>query len=212
MSGKVYVRGHVLYTLLRLEKQWEGLVSQPTLFWTPRLEPGAVASIERTAYPRFKAALSAQELQTLYAPTEEEREFVATHTRTDTPPLTLLTLLTCPQSLGSLPAFETIPPSIRQSLCQQRRLPPETEFHTAKNLRSCYRHLIRGSLGITAYAHGGARLVEQRVTQAASTMSDPADLINVAIAHLMQQRFELPAWQTLDRVVSHGRSEVHQTL
>jgi uncharacterized protein DUF4158 len=79
--------------------------------------PGAVASIERKAYPRFKAALSAQELQTLYAPTEEERAFVATHARTDTQQLTLLTLLTCHQSLGYLPAFETIPTSIRQYLC-----------------------------------------------------------------------------------------------
>ena len=89
---------------------------------------------------------------------------------------------------------------------------PETEFHTAKNLRSRYRHLIRGYLGITAYAHGGARLVEQHVTEAAATMSDPADLINVAIEHLIQQRFELPAFQTLDRLVSHVRYAVHQTL
>jgi hypothetical protein len=64
-----------------------------------------MASIERTAYPRFKAALSAQELQTLYAPTEEERAFVATHTRTDPQHLTLLALLKCHQSLGYLPAF-----------------------------------------------------------------------------------------------------------
>ena len=171
-----------------------------------------MASIERTAYPRFKATLSAQELQTLYAPTEEEREFVATHARTDTQQLTLLTLLKCHQSLGYLPAFETIPTSIRQYLCQQLHLPPETEFHTAKNLRSRYRHLIRGYLAVTVYAHGGARLVEQRVTQAALTMSDPADLINVAIEHLIQQRFELPAFQTLDRLVSHVRYGVHQTL
>jgi hypothetical protein len=81
-----------------------------------------MASIERTAYPRFKATLSAQELQTLYAPTEEEREFVVTHARTDAQQLTLLTLLKCHQSLGYLPAFETIPPYIRQYLCQQLSL------------------------------------------------------------------------------------------
>jgi TnpA family transposase len=171
-----------------------------------------MASIERTAYPRFKATLSAQELQTLYAPTEEEREFVATHAWTDTQQLTLLTLLKGHQCLGYLPAFEMIPTYIRQYLCQQLRLPPETAFNTAKNLRSRYRHLIRGCLAVTAYTNGGAALVEQRVTQAAYTMSDPADLINVAIEHLIQQRFELPAFQTLDRVVSHVRAEVHQTL
>jgi hypothetical protein len=40
-----------------------------------------MAAIERTAYPRFPPALTARELQTLYAPTEEEWAFVATHTR-----------------------------------------------------------------------------------------------------------------------------------
>ena len=126
-----------------------------------------MASIERTAYPRFKATLSAQELQTLYAPTEEERDFVATHARNTIQQLTLLTLLKSHQFLGYLPAFDTIPLSIRQYLCQPLHLPPETEFHTAKNPRSRSRHLIRGSLDVTAYANGGARLVEQRVTQAA---------------------------------------------
>ena len=65
-----------------------------------------MASIERTAYPRFTASLSAQELQTLYAPTEEERDFVTTHARTGMQQLTLLTLLKCHQSLGYLPAFD----------------------------------------------------------------------------------------------------------
>jgi Domain of unknown function (DUF4158) len=171
-----------------------------------------MASLERTAYPRFKAALSAQELQTLYAPTEEERAFVAAYTRTDPQQLTLLALLKCHQSLGYLPAFETIPTAIRQYLCQQLSLPPDTAFDTTKNLRSRYRSLIRGHLAVTAYADGGPRLVEQRVTEAAYTMSDPADLINVAIEPLIQQRFELPAFQTLDRLLSHMRYAVHQTL
>jgi hypothetical protein len=34
---------------------------------------------------------------------------------------------------------------------------------------------------------------------AAYTMSDPADLINLAVEHLIQQRFELPAFSTLER-------------
>jgi TnpA family transposase len=179
---------------------------------TTGLEPCPMASIERTAYPRFKAALSTQELQTLYAPTEEERAFVAPHTRTDTQQLTLLTLLKCHQSLGYLPAFETIPTYIRQYLCHQLSLAPETALHTEKHLRSRSRHLMRSYLAVTAYADGGPRVVKQRVTEAAYTMSDPADLINVAIEHLIQQRFELPAFQTLDRLVSHVRYEVHQRL
>jgi len=43
-------------------------------------------------------------------------------------------------------------------------------------------------------------------------MSDPADLSNVAIEHLIQPRCELPAFSTLDRLIGHIRHRVHQTL
>ena len=63
-----------------------------------------MASIERTAYPRFKPSLTANELQTLYCPTDDERALIATHARGDVQQLTLLTLLKCQLHLGySLP-------------------------------------------------------------------------------------------------------------
>jgi len=49
-----------------------------------------MAAIERTAYPRFTPSLTAAELQRLYAPTEEERAFVAAHARGPAQHLTLL--------------------------------------------------------------------------------------------------------------------------
>lgn len=54
-----------------------------------------MASIERTAYPRFKSALTAHELDELYCPTEEDFEFVGK--RADDPiiQLTLLARLKC---------------------------------------------------------------------------------------------------------------------
>ena len=35
-----------------------------------------MASIERTAYPHFKPSLTANELHTLYCPTDDERAFI----------------------------------------------------------------------------------------------------------------------------------------
>jgi Domain of unknown function (DUF4158) len=67
-----------------------------------------MASIERTAYPRFKPSLTANELQTLDDPTEEERDFVSTHARGEAQQLTLLTLLKCQQHLGYLPALADV--------------------------------------------------------------------------------------------------------
>jgi len=171
-----------------------------------------MASIDRTAYPRVQTTLSAPELRTLYAPTEAEREFVTTHATEGSAQLTLLTLLTCQQSLGYLPALEAMPLSIRQYLGQQLQLPPEASFQDTKHARARYRQLIRRYWEVRADAAGGSALVQQTVTQAAYTMSDPADFINVAIEQLIAHRFELPAFQTLDHTVTQVRSRVHQDL
>ena len=43
-------------------------------------------------------------------------------------------------------------------------------------------------------------------------MDHPADLINVAIEDLVRQRFELPAFSTLDALATHVRAAVHRCL
>ena len=43
-------------------------------------------------------------------------------------------------------------------------------------------------------------------------MSDPADLINVAVEHLVKSHIELPAFSTLDRLVGTVRTRVHEAL
>jgi len=172
-----------------------------------------MASIERTAYPRFKPSLTANELQTLYCPTDDERAFIATHARGDAQQLTLLTLLKGQQHLGYLPALAEVPEQIRVYLCQQLHLLPLVFSHVdAEKTLYRYRHVIRTYLDIKPYEDGGKTVVETAVQHAASTMSDPADLINLAVEHLIQQRFELPAFSTLDRLVMHVRHEVHQDL
>src|SRR6266508_1956649 len=75
-----------------------------------------MAAIERTASPRFTPALTASELQTLYAPTDEARAFVAAQTRGPAQALTRLVLLKCPQHLGSLPVLADVPAPLRTYL------------------------------------------------------------------------------------------------
>jgi hypothetical protein len=52
-----------------------------------------VASIERTAYPRFNASLFERELKALYEPTPGELAFAKDSTRSSRGELTLLVLL-----------------------------------------------------------------------------------------------------------------------
>ena len=144
-----------------------------------------MASIDRTAYPRFRSSLTADELQTLYRPSHEEQLFVATYARGDAGQLTLLTLLKCHQHLGYTPSLSDVPSHIRTYLSQQLHLPVDTalDIEAEKTLYR-YRQLIRAHLGVASYALGGADTAQTVVEHAAYTMSDPADLINVAIEHL----------------------------
>jgi TnpA family transposase len=172
-----------------------------------------MASIERTAYPCFKPSLTANELHALYCPSDDERDFISAQARGDIQQLTLLTLLKCQQHLGYLPALTDVPQQIRTYLCQQLHLLPLMYAHVeAEKTLYRYRQLIRTYLDIKPYGAGGRHMVETAVQQAAYTMSDPADLINLAVEHLIQQRFELPAFSTLDRLVMHVRHGIHQDL
>ena len=172
-----------------------------------------MASIERTAYPRFKPSLTATELHSLYCPSDEARDFIAAHARGATQQLTLLTLLKGHQHLGYLPALADVPVQIRTYLCQQLNLRPLMyESVEAEKTLDRYRQLIRTDLEITPYGESGQAVVTTAVQHAAYTMSDPADLINLAVEHLAQQRFELPAFSTLDRLVLNIRHRVHRDL
>ena len=172
-----------------------------------------MASIDRTAYPRFQSSLTASELQALYRPSDAELRFVVEHARGDAGQLTLLALLKCHQPLGYAPALTDIPSQIRTYLSQQLHLQADTALDVeAEKTLYRYRQVIRAYLKVSSYSLGGANTAETVVQQAAYTMSDPADLINVAIEHLVKQRFELPAFSTLDRLVGRVRQQVHGHL
>lgn len=172
-----------------------------------------MASIERTAYPRFKPVLTVHELEELYCPTEKDLDFVGKRADDPTQQFILLARLKCHQHLGYLPTFDEIPDSIRIYLCQQLRLPADTKWLPETQMsRHRHRLSIRAYLQVSSYSHGGERAVAHEIEQAAYTMSDPADLINVAIERLVEQRFELPAFSTLDRLVARVRHHVHQHL
>lgn len=94
-------------------------------------------------------------------------------------------------------------------------MPPDTALLDARVKTKTlfrYRGLIRAYLGVRAYGDAGEPLIEPAIRTAALTMSDPADLINLAIETLMRANVELPAFSALNRVVGHLRQEVHTDL
>lgn len=170
-----------------------------------------MASIERTAYPRFKRMFTTEQLHVCFTPTAAEIAFVQTNVRVSGHQLTCLALLKSLQWLGYFPALATLPDELVQHVRQALRLDEEVPLGYDEP-RTLYRHhqMIRTHLGITSWGKAARRLALTAVETAAATMDNPADLINVALETLSQQRYELPAFSTLDRLVRRVRTLVNQ--
>ena len=171
-----------------------------------------MTAIERTAYPRFKSSFTPEELEHFYQPTEAETSFVFQRVKSEKQQLTLMVLLKGFQKLGRLPQTKDIPKIVKRYIAEQMGLTWDETIEIPRMTRSRYRKIIYQHLGIKAYQNGGEEVVEKITETATRTMSDPADLINVAIEQLILQRFELPAFSRLNRVVNHIRHLSHQKL
>ena len=129
-----------------------------------------MASIERTAYPHFKSALTAHELEELYGPTDEDLCFISRRAEEPAQRLTLLARLKCHQHLGYLPTLEEIPESIRLYLCQQLHVPADTQWLPETQIsRHRHRLAIRAYLKVSPYSYGGERAIVDEIEQAAYT-------------------------------------------
>jgi len=174
-----------------------------------------MASLERTAYPQLRARLSNKELRICYAPSAEEKDFIRCHANGDRQQLTLLVMLKIRQKLGFFPTIDEVPDQLKRFLATAFNLSEITPIlneENQKKTRYRYRQVIRKKLGCTLYIDGGADIIAPIIRNAAHTMSDPADLINVAVEELFNANIELPAFSTLDRLAGHLRQAVHETL
>ena len=172
-----------------------------------------MASIDRTAYPRFGHTPTRRDLEAFYTPTPADVAFVTATARVAGPRLTLMVVLTCFQRLGYVPRLTDVPVVIAAHRRTHLRLPADTPLGY-DSPRTMYRHhqAVRAYLGVTAYGPEARHCTVVAVHGAAQTMDHPADLINVAIEELIRQRYELPAFSTLDRLAGRVRTLVNHGL
>lgn len=171
-----------------------------------------MASIERTAYPRFKKILTGRELNEFYTPSEEEAMFGRSTVRGDVNLLCFVVLLKTFQRFSYFPPLQEIPLSVANHIRGCLGLPASTQ-PAYDHQRTLYRHRqsIRQYLAITASAEKQVRrLTVRSVYKSALVMDSPSDLINVAVETLLRNRCELPGFPTLDRVVRRVRALVHR--
>jgi hypothetical protein len=172
-----------------------------------------VASIERTAYPRFKRHYTSNELGEIYTPTRTEIAFALKVTTGEDNYFNLLVLLKVFQRLGYFPQIADIPLAIidhiravlhlREGRSLSYQYPPTLSRH---------KKAIRSYLQVIPFNQKGKALITEIINESALRMDNPADLINVAIEELVKERYELPGFNPLDRLVNHLRNEVNQNL
>jgi len=174
-----------------------------------------VASIERTAYPRFRHEPNASELQDLFTPTQDEIGFARSIVRENTEHFfAAVVLLKCLQYVGYFPELSAIPTAIVNHIRICLRLSPDTTpaYDQTRTMRR-HQTAIREYLQLKPRHSREARNIAVRaVFEAAQVVVNPADLINVAVEQLRVHQCELPSFSTLDRMANRVRAVVHRTV
>ncbi len=169
-----------------------------------------MTSMDRIIYRRVKRSYTTKELIEAYTPTKEERHFVETMTRSQQQQLNLLLWIKLFPCLGYFLGVDEIPSAIvthvRKALSLSEELVPAYDHS-----RTLYRHhqVVREYSQILPYGKDARRAAIRTILRAVRMMDTPADLINAAIDELVKQRYELPAFSTLDRLVEHVRALVY---
>lgn len=174
-----------------------------------------MTSADRTAYPRLSKPLSEKELVSCYTISESEFDFIRQYTRSPHGQLSLASMLKTRQHLGYFMTFAQIPLPVARFLAEQLALPTGTNSVPKVSDRKAehrHRSLCRQFLGSRLFTRQARQQIVDLIHHSAYTMSDPADLINVALEHLSKNNIELPAFSTLERIASHERQCVHDSL
>ncbi|QUS59028.1 DUF4158 domain-containing protein [Pseudovibrio brasiliensis] len=173
-----------------------------------------MASINRTAYPVYQEKMGDEDLRDLSQLSTDDQEFLDCSASDDRQKLALAMFLKAFDYLGYFPPLESIPSIKRLHLIEQLfgQAPGKHLDSTmpATSLHRC-KEKVRHHRAVQQFAPARA-FVEDLTRTAAHTMSDPADLINVAIEGLRRENIELPAFSTLDRLTNHIRQQVHLEL
>ncbi|MDJ0594534.1 MAG: Tn3 family transposase [Pleurocapsa sp. MO_226.B13] len=172
-----------------------------------------MASIERTAYPRFKRYYTAKELQEIYTPTPAEIAFGRTSTTGEENYLNSIVLLKSFQRLGYFPKLSDLPDAVINYIRTFLKLPQTLDLgYQYPQTLSRHKKAIRSDLQVSPFNQETKSFIREIIKESALVMDNPADLINVAIEELVKRRSEFPPFATLDRLVRHERNLVNQQL
>jgi hypothetical protein len=172
-----------------------------------------MASIERTAYPRFKRFMSARELHVFYTPQREEMVWAREVASSDEHLLALVTQLKTFNRLGWFPALSEVPAEVISQIRRDLRLPEHTRaVYASSRTGERHRNMIRARSEVVYDPAGARKLAADAIEEAAHRKNDPADLINIALERLVEGSYELPAFRTLNDMATTIRAKVNEDV
>jgi hypothetical protein len=125
-----------------------------------------VASIKRTAYPRFTPAVPVREPHEAFTPAAGEIAWAREQTRTPEHLLALVVLLKSCHRLGYFPVLAEVPPTVTEHIRGVLELNPDVRaWHDSDRTVRQHKSLVRARLGITADP-GRARVVAGQAIRA----------------------------------------------
>ena len=172
-------------------------------------------AIQDTVYPRLKANISKQELNDFYTPTDSEIIIADKKTQIAHTKICFLISFKTFQRLGYFVPLSKVPmyivDHIMTSLATTIK-PKELRSYDRSNTRDRHMTTIREYLNVTPYGDAARKVIRDVVSTVARTRNDRTDLINVAIEALIHERFELPAFGTISRMINHIRNEIYEAF
>ena len=172
-----------------------------------------MASIDRTAYPRFKRVVPVRELNEAFTPTADEVAWAVDRSLGDSNLLSLVVLLKSYQRLGYFPNITEVPASVVEHIRGELGLAIGVDRASeAERTLKRQRDLVREHLGMVYEPKRVLQVAEAAIRKAVQTKDNPPDLVNVALEELVRGRCELPGYSTLDRLAATIRTEVNSGL
>lgn len=161
-------------------------------------------------------------LTTEYRLTTEEIRDLKRRVEDHNPQLCYAILFVVFRNLNYFPDLKEIPISVIDHIKEQLQL-PNSKFIAAKSTLSRNRQRIYNHFDITPWNYKrkttsgklinpGLDFAINTALQASKTHNYPADIINVVIQEMRSERYELPTFKQLDRLVRHARTEINQAI
>ncbi len=166
-----------------------------------------------TAYPQLKSSPSAKELHEVYTPNFVELVWAEKRTREPGPRVGLLARLKTFQRLGYFVLLSEIPLPILEHVALSAGygvVPEDLARYGASSARRRHMPLVRDYVGVKAWGDEPEQAVLRASQDAARTLEDIADIINVVLEDLVRQRYELPGFSILHRAAQHARAKVNR--